>query len=91
MLFPPALTAVADWPDVAATRAPSPLLVQYSLDDSLFSVPGMRAAHERLQHLYENAGARDAYVGQFFPGPHRFDVAMQEAAFEQLDRWLAGV
>jgi dienelactone hydrolase len=91
MLFPPALTAVADWPDVAATRAPSPLLVQYLLDDSLFSVPGMRAAHDRLQHVYENAGAGNAYVGQFYPGSHRFDVAMQEAAFEQLDKWLTAV
>ncbi len=88
MLFPPALVAIADWPDIAATRAPSPLLVQYLLDDSLFSVEGMRAAHARLQQAYENMGAGAAYVGQFYPGPHRFDVAMQEAAFDQLDQWL---
>ncbi len=89
MFFPPALAAVADWPDVAATRAPSPLLVQYLLDDSLFSVEGMQAAHTHLQQAYENAGAKNAYVGQFYPGAHRFDVAMQDSAFDHLDQWLA--
>src|SRR5207249_393084 len=35
-----------DWPDLAACRAPAPLLVQYDLDDGLFTAAGMRAAHE---------------------------------------------
>jgi dienelactone hydrolase len=88
MFFPPNLASVGDWPDLAACRAPSPLLVQYLLDDALFPLDGMRAAHDQLGRRYEQAGAAGAYLGQFYPGPHRFDVAMQESAFGQLDEWL---
>jgi hypothetical protein len=38
-----------DWQDIAACRAPSPLLVQYDLQDHLFTETGMRDAHARLQ------------------------------------------
>jgi len=89
MFFPRALAAVSGWPAVAACRAPSPLLVQYLLDDSLFSPAGMRAADIFLQRAYEQAGAPSAYVGEFHSGPHRFDVTMQEAAFDRLDAWLS--
>ena len=89
MLFPPALAAVTDGPQLAASRAPSPLLVQYLLDDALFSVAGMRAAHEQLRQVYRHAGAEGAYIGDFRPGPHRFDVPMQEAAFDRLEEWPA--
>src|SRR3981189_251109 len=30
MFFPPGLTGFADWPDLAASRAPAPLLIQYT-------------------------------------------------------------
>jgi dienelactone hydrolase len=33
MFFPPGLTAFADWPDLAASRAPAPLLIQYTRGD----------------------------------------------------------
>jgi dienelactone hydrolase len=89
MLFPPGLAGLADWPDLAACRAPSPLVVQYTRDDQLFPLAGMMAAHERIAQTYAAAGAPAAYVGQFFDGAHCFDQAMQAAAFAQLARWLA--
>ncbi len=89
MFFPPGLPARGDWPDLAASRAPSPLLVQFLLDDALFPVDGMRAAHDRLTERYARAGAPEAYAGEFYPGPHRFDVQMQDSAFIRLDRWLS--
>jgi dienelactone hydrolase len=88
MTFPPGLAAIGDWPDLAACRAPSPLLVQYTRDDHLFSRAGMEAAHEKLGASYLAAGAPEAYVGQFYDGPHCFDRAMQAAAFAQLALWL---
>jgi dienelactone hydrolase len=88
MFFPPGLPVRGDWPDLAASRAPSPLLVQYLLDDALFPPGGMRAAHRRLTERYERAGAPHAYVGEFFPGPHRFDSGMQDRAFTRLGQWL---
>jgi len=88
MFFPPGLALRGDWPDLAAARAPSPLLVQYCRDDHLFPLTGMRAAHERLTQRYQQAGDADAYIGEFFTGGHRFDLAMQDSAFNHLQGWL---
>jgi dienelactone hydrolase len=86
MLFPFGWSRNGDWPDIAASRAPSPLLVQYDLQDDLFTQTGMWEAHIRLQDHYASVGKPDAYVGQFYPGPHKFDLEMQSAAFT----WLKG-
>jgi dienelactone hydrolase len=88
MFFPPGLAARGDWPDVAAARAPIPLLVQYTRQDQLFTLDGMTAAHDRLAARYRQVGAPDAYVGEFYDGPHKFDREMQESAFAHLDRRL---
>jgi dienelactone hydrolase len=84
MLFPFGWARYGDWPDLAACRAPSPLLVQYDLQDFLFTEAGMRAAHDRLRGHYESTGYPENYVGQFYPGSHKFDMEMQEAAFAWL-------
>ncbi len=84
MLFPFGWSRWGDWPDLAACRAPSPLLVQYCLEDELFTEAGMRAADERLKGHFAAAGRPEAYTGQFYPGAHRFDLEMQKAAFEWL-------
>ena len=89
MFFPQGWARYGDWPDLAACRAPSPLLVQYDLDDDLFTVEGMRAADQRLSAHYRSVGHPDAYVGEFYPGPHKFDVPMQTSAFGWLKRTLA--
>ncbi|HEY8456134.1 MAG TPA: acyl-CoA thioester hydrolase/BAAT C-terminal domain-containing protein [Actinopolymorphaceae bacterium] len=88
MFFPSGLARVCDWPDLAASRAPAPLLVQYDRDDQLFTLEGMQAAHELLVRRYQEAGAPDAYRGEFYDGPHKFDVAMQESAFAWLQTHL---
>lgn len=87
MFFPNGWSRSGDWPDVAACRAPLPLLVQYDLDDELFTVQGMQAAHERIASHYQNAGSPQNYLGLFYPGPHKFDLEMQTAAFA----WLKGI
>ncbi len=88
MLYPYGLARYMDWPDLASCRAPSPLLVQYDTEDDLFTLEGMRAAHERITGHFASVGASEAYVGQFYPGPHKFDVAMQGAAFAWLKQQL---
>jgi dienelactone hydrolase len=85
MFFPPGLATIADWPDLAASRAPSPLLVQYNRDDQLFPIQGMQSAHARIASHYERAGHSSSYVGRFYDGPHKFDKEMQKDAFA----WLA--
>ena len=42
MLFPAGWSRRGDWPDLAASAALAPLLVQYLLDDAQFTVAGMR-------------------------------------------------
>lgn len=88
MLFPTGWSRHGDWPDIAASRAPSPLMVQYLEDDALFPLEGMRAAHERLTRHYAEADAADGYQGVFYPGHHRFDLEGQETAFAWLARHL---
>ncbi|MDQ7991222.1 MAG: hypothetical protein AAGC63_00375 [Propionicimonas sp.] len=89
MLFPHGWARHGDWPDIAASRAPLPLLVQYARGDELFTAEGMAAADERLRSHYAGAGDSDAYIAQWYDGPHRFDVAMQAAAFAWLRDRLA--
>jgi len=88
MFFPNGWARRGDWPDIAASRAPLPLLVQYDNEDNLFTPAGMRAAHKRLAGHYASAGRSDAYTGQFYPGPHKFDLEMQTAAFGWLKAQL---
>jgi dienelactone hydrolase len=89
MFFPPGLARLCDWPDLAASRAPAPLLVQYDRDDQIFTLDGMKAADVVIAEHYQQAGAPGAYVGEFYDGPHKFDVTMQESAFAWLRAQLA--
>jgi hypothetical protein len=89
MLFPAGWGTRGDWPDLAACGAPLPLLVQCAIDDAQFTPAGMRAADERMAAHYAKAGAPEAYRGEFYPGPHRFDAAMQESAFAWLKHHLS--
>ncbi len=91
MMFPFNWAKHGDWPDVAACRAPMPLLVQYDLDDDLFTGKGMRDAHSRIAGHYQRVGQPDAYTGQFYPGPHKFDLEMQAAAFVWLKARLQSI
>ncbi|HEX6566113.1 MAG TPA: hypothetical protein VF020_17615 [Chthoniobacterales bacterium] len=68
MFFPAGLARIGDWPDLAASRAPSPLLVQYNRDDQLFTMQGMESAHDRITSHYERTGHPDRYVGCFYDG-----------------------
>ena len=88
MLFPQGLADFGDWPDIAGARVPSPLMVLYDIDDGLFSMEGMQDADKRLQEIYNKGAAADRYHGEFFPGPHKFDVEMQEKAFMWLKTQL---
>ncbi len=85
MLMPARLPASADWPDIAACQAPSPLLVQYNRQDPLFPLDGAEASDQRISSHYAAAGAPGAYTGIFYDGPHKFDQTMQRDAFS----WLA--
>jgi dienelactone hydrolase len=88
MLFPAGWSVEGDWPDLASSAAPAPLLVQYLLDDEQFTEQGMRGADARMVACYARSGATENYEGQFYQGPHRFDVGMQNAALAWLRKAL---
>ncbi len=85
MLFPSGWARYGDWSDLVACQAPAPLLVQYDIEDDLFTLEGMQAADRRLAQHYRSVGHPEGYTGQFYPGPHKFDLEMQAAAFQWLD------
>jgi dienelactone hydrolase len=88
MMYLPGLTPLMDFTDLYALRGRKPGMVQYDTDDRLFTQKGMRDAHNRLTDIYTKMDAPKLYTGMFFPGPHKFDVMMQNAAFKFFDKWL---
>ena len=89
MFFPPQLARLGDWPDVAASGAPTPLLVQYGKTDPLFTPEGMRSAHDQLERRYAAADAPLAYTGQWYDEGHQFSATMQDRAFGWLGERLS--
>jgi dienelactone hydrolase len=90
MLYPPGFSRIGDWSDVAACRAPSPLMLQYATKDPLYSEQGMLDAHRRVTASYRKAKAQMNYEGCFYPRTHVFDVPMQEDAAVFLKKHMKG-
>jgi dienelactone hydrolase len=88
MVYVPLLPKYLDWPEILGLRVPAPTMVLNDEDDSLFTLPEMHRADDILREVFGKAGAADRYACTFHPGPHKFDVTMQEEAFGWLDRWL---
>jgi len=84
----PGLAKQMDLPDVISLQTPKPLMVQFDNEDTLFTLDAMRQANSKIAAVYHKAGADENYSGNFFPGPHKFDVEMQDAAFSWFDLHL---
>jgi hypothetical protein len=87
--FAPGLPRFLDFPEILALRAPLPSLVLVCDGDQIFEQEEVRRAEAMLGAVYRGAGAPDRGQVAHFPGPHRFDAAMQDYAFEWLSQWLA--
>jgi len=48
----------------------------------------MQQADKILSEVYVKANASNKYKCSFYPGPHKFDKAMQAEAFNWFDKWL---
>jgi dienelactone hydrolase len=88
MVYVPLLPRDLDYPEILGLRAPLPTLVQNNVQDELFTLSEMERAADILRQVYAKAGAADAYRCTFYPGPHKFDRAMQAEAFDWFDHWL---
>jgi len=85
-MYVPHLSQFLDLPDLIALRAPTPVMVQYNEDDELFTSEGQRDADRKIAEIYTKMNSRNNYVGKFYPGLHKFNVAMQEEAFQWLEK-----
>jgi dienelactone hydrolase len=88
MVYIPGLPQIMDYPDILAMRAPLPALVLATRNDPLFSLEDVRKAEDELRAIYRKTGAGDRFRMSYYDGPHQFDVAMQDEAFDWFDRWL---
>jgi hypothetical protein len=88
ILFPEGLADFGDWPDIAGARVPSPLMVLFDREDQIFPLEGMQEADKRLRDIYTKGGAKENYQGEFFPCQYKFDIEMQEKAFQWLKEKL---
>ncbi|QDU92986.1 dienelactone hydrolase family protein [Lignipirellula cremea] len=88
--FVPGLHPYLDLPDVVSMMAPKPLMVQQCRQDGLFTPEGMQDSVDKIAAVYEKAGVKEQFHGNFYDGGHRFDVPMQEDAFDFFDQQLRG-
>jgi hypothetical protein len=88
MCYVPGLPRDLDYPEILGLRVPLPTLVLNDIEDQLFTLPEMQRADRMLRDVFRKADAADRYRCSFYPGPHKFDRAMQKEAFEWFDRWL---
>jgi len=88
MTYVPLLPNELDFPEILGLRVPLPTLVLNDNDDNLYTPDEMHNADKIISEIYNKAGASGKYKCSFFPGPHKFDRAMQKEAFDWFDKWL---
>lgn len=82
--FVPGLVRLMDLPDVISLHAPAPLLVQYNNQDGLFTPESQRKADRKISEVYSRMGKKENYASRFHEGKHKFNLEMQDQAFEWL-------
>ena len=88
MVYIPLLPDFLDFPEILGLRVPLPTFVLNDTEDPLYTLPEMRSADRMLRQVYRKAGVAKNYRCAFYPGPHKFDLAMQRDAFAWLGHAL---
>jgi dienelactone hydrolase len=88
MVYIPGLPRYLDYPEILGLRVPLPSLVLATDNDPLYTLDEVHRAAAMLEEVYERAGASGAFAFNMHKGHHKFDVPMQEEAFDWFDRWL---
>lgn len=84
----PGLRNFLDYPDAASIACPKPMLFYNGSQDELFPVPGVEAAYALLRQVYAGQGAEGRLETRIWDVPHLFNLEMQQAAFDWLDKYL---
>jgi dienelactone hydrolase len=88
MIYVPGLPPLLDFAEIIGLRAPLPTLVLSTTEDELFTRSETERAAGMLAAVYRKAGAPGAFRFSMYPGPHKFDPAMQAEAFNWIEHWL---
>ncbi len=88
MTYVPVLPNELDFPEILGLRVPLPTMVLNDTEDDLYTLPEMQRADRMLKEIYDKADAPEMYRCSYYPGPHKFDAAMQKEAFDWFDKWL---
>jgi len=88
MTYVPIVPNELDFPEILGLRVPLPTMVLNDNDDQLYTLPEMKRADAILAEVFKKANAADKYKCSYYPGPHKFDVQMQNEAFAWFDKWL---
>ncbi len=88
MAYVPLLPRELDFPEIMSLNMPSSVLVLNDSDDQLYTLPEMERAEGILNSVYQKADLSDHFKCSYYPGPHKFDQAMQLEAFNWFDQWL---
>ncbi|OHB80673.1 MAG: hypothetical protein A2W31_12755 [Planctomycetes bacterium RBG_16_64_10] len=84
----PGLYRDLDWPDLAGLHWPGTLMTINGLKDELYPLEAAQGAIDKVRRIFAKAGSPEHYEAVFFDGPHEFNLAMQQRAFDWLSRAL---
>jgi len=88
MTYTPLLPKYLEFPEILGLRAPLPTMTLNNNQDQLFTLAEMQKADDIMKQVFNKAGSPENYKGAFYDGLHKFDVAMQQDAFDWFDKWL---
>jgi dienelactone hydrolase len=84
----PGLANLLDYPDVASIACPKPMMFLCGGRDQLFPAASIEEAFGKMRRVWESQKAADRLATRLYPTPHEFNAAMQDDAFDWLDRQL---
>ena len=88
MAYAPLMPNYLNFPEILGLRVPMPTMTLNNNQDGLYTLPEMQKADNILKEVFDKAGARECYQGNFYEGDHKFDAQMQKDAFGWFEKWL---
>ena len=82
----PGLSRFLDTPDIASIACPKPMLFYNGSQDKIYPTPAVETAFQKMRAVWKSQNAVDKLETKLWDVPHVFNVEMQEAAFNWLDR-----
>lgn len=84
----PGLANFLDYPDVASTACPKPMMFLCGRRDALFPLAAIEAAFDKMHRVWESQNATAKLETRLYDAPHEFNVTMQDEASAWLDARL---